>query len=1328
MCHFFMNYSIGSGLHSCVGLRYIIFGLIFIHSCYCIAQEYSFNNFTTEDGLPSNMVYEAYQDSKGFMWFSTDAGVSRFDGYEFINFTTQDGLAGNEIFHTYEDSRGRIWFLSYNGKLSYYFDGNIYNPKNTPFLKEASVDSYLNCIVEDHQGNIWIGTQDHGLILIDVSDQVFKIDIPIRKIYPFVNNNHIDYIFEGDQDTIVFAGVQGIYKISVGDRKPILVENSKGIQQEILVHRNRGIIRGSKIENLGVLFNTHSTLYLLDSTHYHIKDEIQNADINDEIIFISSDDDSLIWIGTRGGAFSIHRDMLLNERIRARKYLEQESVSSVAKDFEGNQWFSTLGNGVFMLPSLHTIDYSNQLTDTHVNSIDIDEKGNLWLGQDKGNYTRIDSNDNFFLYNLKQHNKAASRQIRYVFHNAYHIRWIPHAAEVFIFKGESVINFKASIKNLLEDTNGNLWLVTVHGLKRLKSSRINSMLRDCISCEEEILEYYFHADYFIRNRVTSLFHDPDKDRLWVGLNDGLSILKNANDSIIQPYKQHSFNSRVTGIAKGKDHSVWVATYGEGILQMDSNGEIIREITSKDGLVSDMCNAVVVGSDSSVWIATNSGLNRISISEANQVEIYLINGFDGLPSDQVNDIMIRNNALWVATRKGLVKINMEAFSGSSNILPAPRVEMFVGKEKVRIDGLEHIYAYDQNNIKINFATISYTAERNILYRYKLNRNAKTWNYTNNRSVEFSSLSPGSYEFVVQARNEQELWSDLSQAIPFRISPPWWGTWWAYMAYFLTITSIFAGIFMYENRRRQLKSDLLLEKVESNKAKELEQMKSDFFSNVSHEFRTPLTLISGPLETIIDTTNESETKKNAQIIKRSATGLHHLINQLLDISKLEAGKMELVLSEKDIVADLKLYAERFVPLADKKGITFNLPPEGQVLKIRYDSAKLEVILNNLLSNAFKFTPDGGEVNLDLCVESSWAKISVKDNGVGIPKKMQTRIFERFYQGNTSLTKAYKGTGIGLALARELIELHGGSISVESQEGKGTAFTFLLPPEIKGANECHSLIDARSSGHVDDVCVNPEEEVLSGVDQKKPTVLVVEDNPDLCEYIKDILQLDYKILIATNGQKGIEMAARWVPDLVISDVMMPVKDGIELCACLKQQEHTSHIPIILLTAKSSIHSRIEGLEIGADDYLTKPFNHLELRARIRNLIAQRKKLWERFNQNTTGILPENLNINAMDQRFLERAVAIVEANMTNEFDTSVFTREMGMSRTALHNKLKAITGKGATDFVHTVKLKKARSLLLQKVGNISEVSYQVGYKDVAYFSKKFKQLFGEPPSNIT
>ncbi len=603
----------------------------------------------------------------------------------------------------------------------------------------------------------------------------------------------------------------------------------------------------------------------------------------------------------------------------------------------------------------------------------------------------------------------------------------------------------------------------------------------------------------------------------------------------------------------------------------------------------------------------------------------------------------------------------------------------------------------------------------------------------RYAAYTDLRPGTYTFRVKASNNNDIWNHTGATLTIIILPPWWKTQWAYTAYLLGFLSLLYFLRRYELNRQRLKHQIEMEHFQTEHLRQIDQMKSRFFTNISHEFRTPLTLIQGPIENLLTHENHEETKRQYRMIQRNSQRLLSLVNQLLDLSKIESGQMKLRASEINIVELVRRVAAMFESLAVQKKIRVASSGLHEPIVGWFDREALEKIVTNLMSNAFKFTPLGGEIGIHvsrLATPIKSVELIVKDSGIGIPRDKLNRIFDRFYQVDDAHSREHEGTGIGLALTKELVELHKGEITVESEIGRGSTFTLRLPIGKEYFRPDEIMETEKSSGGGQLTTIVDLEGTESGhasAGDGLPSLLIVEDNGDMREYIRTSLGHNYKIFESLNGVDGIEKARETIPDLVISDVMMPKMDGLRLCEKLKTDERTSHIPVILLTARAATDSKLEGLELGADDYITKPFNAKELLVRVKNLIEQRRKLRERFRRDGPISLKE-ISITSADERFLKRATGVVETHIAQTgFSTDLFAKEMFLSRMQLHRKIKALTDHSPGEFVRILRLERASQLLRQRTGTIAEIAYQVGFDDPSYFSEAFHKQFGQSPSEF-
>ncbi len=649
----------------------------------------------------------------------------------------------------------------------------------------------------------------------------------------------------------------------------------------------------------------------------------------------------------------------------------------------------------------------------------------------------------------------------------------------------------------------------------------------------------------------------------------------------------------------------------------------------------------------------------------------------------------------------------------------------------------------NKFHFQFSALSYRDEKANQYQYYLEGFDKNWSdWSGETQREYTNLSGGNYIFHIRAKNIYGYISNEDK-YAFIILPPWYRSWWSFLLYGLVFIGFVSIIIKW--RLNHLRNDKIkLEKIveerthqlegktkqlaeQAEQLKEVDKQKARFFANISHEFRTPLTLIKGPVEQVLQTKGESLSKEDGLMIRDNANRLLKLVNQLLDLSKLDANSLELNPVNGDIFGFLRAIGSAFSSFAEQRNIKYDIRVPGEEFFTMFDQDKLEKILYNLLSNAFKFTADNGEVTFNVHFKNDLLTIEVSDNGKGISSEHLPFIFDRFFQSDNSITREYEGTGIGLSLTKELTELMRGKIDVESQQGKGSKFIVTIP--IKETEKQKNGIDENDylpQPVFTEEQIKEKSETNTDVDEKEnPIILIVEDNNDMRGFIRKQLVQSYKILEAPHGEEGLKIAKKEIPDLVITDLMMPKMDGMVFCEKLKNDEYTSHIPVIMLTAKAGQEHKIEGLETGADDYLTKPFDRKELQTRVNNLIRQRQELRKKFSREII-LQPRKVNISSMDEQFLKKIENLIEENISNEnFVAQEIQNALAISRAQLHRKMKAVTNQAPGEFIRRYRLERAAQLLISKSGNVTEIAYSVGFGSLSYFTRSFKEHFHQSPS---
>jgi signal transduction histidine kinase/DNA-binding response OmpR family regulator len=862
----------------------------------------------------------------------------------------------------------------------------------------------------------------------------------------------------------------------------------------------------------------------------------------------------------------------------------------------------------------------------------------------------------------------------------------------------------------------------------------------------------------INNNRPVAIHRDGQGIIWIGTEGGGLNRLDPSDETFKYWRYDPRDS--TSIAgdivyvladDGKGH-LWVGT-DNGVCRFDKNSRTFRRYFRGSGELSNLVLAIVVDGGGKIWIGYRD--NGLSQLDPETGEFRNFTRKDGLPADRFSfnsqSYRRRNGEIVMGTQNGILVFTPEGILENTHV-PGIALRSFniFGKEIPIQKAVERseqvVLSYDENFFTFAFAALDLTDPSRNQLACKLDGLEDRWTFLGTRrEARYTNLSPGEYVFRVKGSNNDGVWNEQGTSLKIVILPPWWRTAWAYLGYGIAFGGMLYTIRRSEKNRERLRHRAELAHTRAKTLEELDAMKSRFFANISHEFRTPLTLIAGPARQILAGEPNFDAKENAGIIVRNSQRLLTLVNQLLDLSKLESGNLILHAGEIDIADVAKGMVASFESMAATKRIHLSLALAQESIVGWFDRDAIEKILANLLSNAFKFTGNGGRVNVKIQIVpdgrsggdapvSSHVEIVVSDTGIGIGEEHLDKIFDRFYQVDVSPARGHEGTGIGLALTKEFVELHQGQISVASEVGGGTSFTVLLPlgaehrspGTIAPASVPSGASMAQSS--IGDAEIGPRSaDNEPDPDSRAPLLLIVEDNTDMRKYIRNYIDGRYRVVEAQDGAEGVEKAVELIPDLIISDVMMPNIEGFELCRRLKTDERTSHIPIILLTAKAGSENKLEGLSTGADDYLVKPFDAKELQMRVKNLIEGRRRLREKFEQSMT-LKPGELKVSSMDDAFLQRAMTVVEQHMGDEhFSVDKFSEDMNMSRVQLHRKLKALTNLAASDFVRTMRLQRAMNLLQQDAATIAEISFMVGFGSPAYFTKCFREQFGCPPSEV-
>lgn len=1313
-----------------------------------------------ENSLSDNSLLSLMLDNNNNLWIGTGSGwLNSYDPVKnkFFKWKIESELIEeNSITFLYEDSRQKIWIGTYRSGV-YRLDrltGKLDHWESKSEDSTTLSHNYISSILEDNEGNIWIGTY-YGLSKFDPSREQDGFKRFYRKSNPsqHVTDNIIWSLSrsENNPNQIWIGTANGLLNYNTSDKSftEYLIPNPDNFQF--------GISAGSVIEEMhsGELIlwiDSYAGLnrFNLSSGEFirFVSDENnQNSLASNQIHKMIKDRSGVFWFATNNGlcyfsAKSLRFNDLVSGKFKIINYelIKNKNVNTVTKTSDGKLWFGTNEGLICAINENGRTLFSKIPGSEELNvwSLSPGISNDLWIGTyGSGLYYldvltgRIKSFQLFgkglYPESVKYNKSVYCDKNGYIWIGYWGyglVSYDSNSGDLKVWQNDHK-NPKSLSHNdvwvIYQDRKGRFWFGTNGGglnLYEKENNEFHSWTTDesnpnSISGNNIYSIYESSYSYTKTKRHSS--SDDNKTILWIGTNNGLNrfeIRENKENDISNLHatikhfskKDGLSDNSIRSIVEDNNGNLWFGT-SSGISFFDVEKNEFSNFTASDGISGNIFNLSSAFKDNSglVYLGSNEGINFFNPSS---IELSAFN-----PPVVLTDFQIFNQSVSV---------------GEESLL---KTSIYWTKEIT--------LSHSQNVFSFQFAALDYASPQSIRYAYKMEGFDNDWvNVGSRRFVTYTNLNPGQYIFKVKSTNSDGIWSADYTMLKVIITPPWWQTLWAIGLYILIFIVGVWGIIRFQINREKLQNELRMSEFESHHLRELEGMKSRFFANLSHEFRTPLSLIKGPLEQLLDGKFKKNPHELYNIALRNTEKLQQLIDELLELSKLEIEKIPLNREKHNIVVLLQSIASVFNPLAEQKNISFSFHTNIDTLVISLDRDKFEKIINNLLSNAFKFAPPGGTITIKLIVESapdnSYAKIMVTDNGIGIPEEHLTKIFNRFYKVEENLNKKLSGSGIGLALVKELVTLHQWDITVSSLPGEETTFTLQMP---LAEEDIESLI------LTNDVAIanqneNVLEESLHNRDTEndiylystdKPVVLFVDDSEDLRAYVTLLLKDEYNLLVADNAKNAMELAVQNIPDLILSDIMMPEIDGTEFCHLIKTNSKTSHIPVILLTAKVTNESRIEGLESGADDYMTKPFNYDELAVRIKNLIEQRKNLREKFSREI-NTQPVGLASNILDEEFMKRVYTLINQNLGNpNYDTDHLANELYISRRQLHRKLQALTGHSPGEFMRAIRIKRAAQLLLEKKLSVTQIAYDVGFGSPAQFSRAFKKHFNCLPSEF-
>ncbi len=1329
-------------------------------------QRIVFNKLNAENGLSQNSVLTIMQDRTGYMWLGTSYGLNRFDGRNFKIYQNDPSvpgtLSGNYILSSLSDSKHTLWFGTSHGL-------NRYVPETDSFTRvlagkegDSLSSNTVNCLFEDSRGIVWIGTGRGLNQLTDRQHLRFRHYFS-RKGRASLPGDDIRCIFEDSQRRLWVGTTSGVTRMEFG---------RNGISYKIFTVAQDGLsddfvttIAEDKKKNIWI-GTKHGGLNLLDGTtgkFIHFKrGEGSNSLIHNNIRKIFTDKSGKLWIATLEGlsildpatrAFITYQHEPENPTS-----LSQNSLYDIFQDASGSVWLGTYYNGVNIVYSHETpfkvyqagkSKYS--INHNVVSAVVKDKTGNLWIGTEGGGFDHLDVRSGA-VRNFRSGPAASgmtSNLVKAIVEDQKGDLWVgTHLGGLNYYNvsrqrpvgGQSFTTFRNNPDNpgslssdnvsaVFEDSRGRLWVGTDQQGVDLLDRQTGTFRHFNVGTKAP----FQLSGNFVRN-----FYEDSRHNLWIGTNEGLNVLRSDSGAIdwIKPRAESPekrFPKIINCVREDGRGIIWIGSYYGGLTRYDRASNTFVNFTRKDGLPNDNVLGILDDERGNLWISTSNGLSRFDTGKRSFKNYTVADGLPGNEFISNTHYKDASGEMFFGGLNGLVSFLPNTIETNDFAAPVVFTGLKLFNIPVRIGGPDELlqkdinltreitFTHAQNIFTIDFALLNYIKPEKNAYAYRLDGFEKDWNYVKTSSATYTNLPPGTYTFVVKGANNDGIWSKSPSRLTIHVLPPLWKTWWAYCLY--VIAALAAVLFV----TRYFYMTALFKREH-----ELHQVKLNFFTNVSHEIRTHLTLIQGPVEGLmLARQHDEDVQTHLSLVRKNANRLLRLVSELMDFRKAETNHLALHVTRHDLVPFLRGVFHDFNFVSQHRKIESVFEYDSEEIPLYFDAGQMEKVIFNLLSNAYKFTHDSGKVSLKVSVHDDFVRINIEDDGIGIAPQYLNKLFANFFQIYDH-GKQNTGYGIGLALSKSIVELHKGELTVEStveqQNRKGrTCFTITL---LKGNRHfAPEQLEAPVTVAAEDDNLSAETELLPtpqpvpGGD--KPVVLLVEDNEEVRTFIAGALGDRYRIIQAENGEQGWATATECIPELIISDVMMAEMDGLALCTKLKTDERTSHIPVILLTAKASLNHQLSGLKTGADAYISKPFSIQLLELNVRNLLSSRKLMQQKFSRQIT-LQPQNVLIESLDEQFLSRIVAITEELMDNpDFGVAMLAEKIGMSQSVLYKKLKAVTDLSVNDFLKSIRLQRAAQLLQQQKMTVYEVAYAVGYDDRKYFSREFKKQFGKTPT---
>lgn len=1355
-------------------LKYGALFILLLTGNWLSAQPFYFDHYSSSDGLSSVVVSDIVQDSTGFLWVGTPDGLNRFDGYGFKTYKhnpkESNSLNDNLIRSLHIDQSNTLWIGTRKGAARYNeikdefirLPGVLYGHENSNEVRVLK-------ILSDKRNHIWIAMQENGIFIYDpkvkeyrhfhadsagdfqissnlVTGLVYDRDadifwftlrngglkrilMPEGKIEELENINasipgkeqllDLFRIKENGTSYLLMLGYQHLYKVPLyADSIHATIISDLpfgnyqiGINDILQTNQHEIWIGGSPL----MRYNSYTEEYF---PVRHSIDELYSIS-NDNVTSLFRDRFGVLWVGTENGLNKLdmrQKPFTYYSETSASKFrLPPGEIQAIFSDSNNTLWIGIRKRGIslFRGDSVKHIQFESNLypgfSGNNISSFLEDSKGRLWIGVMGGGLNMTEEPEAIW------NDKVRFRYFR------------PDQSG-----GRFLDTW--SVRCIEEEDEYSFWVGSLKGIMYVRFREEADQL-----VVDSVRNYRHNASdnsSLIGNLVNDIYLD-DKKNVWIATSQGLSVLRYDDRQMgrFTNFFPDSEDGRISQnsikkILKGDENELWFATQGGGLFHYDLMKEKFTNFDAAKGFPASIVWEIQKHDRNELWLSTNEGLWNYDASNHSFTRFKTIDALFNIEFSEFSSFKSSSGELFFGGKNGLLRFHPDSIEYNREpprvVISGLRIfnqKVEVGDTilgKVLLDSaLQYkrrlVLTHQQNDFSFEFLGLHFAAPEQNEYSYIMEGYDRTWKYTgsDNRIATYTNLPPGTYTFKVKASSKDSVWSKQNPALFVKVLPPYWRSWWAYVIYLIIITGILFLVLYFAHVRQKWQNEL-----------ELDKLKLRFYTNVSHELRTPLTLLLGPIENLLN--QETGFEESLKMMQRNARKLNDLINQVLDIRKLEQGMQEIRPEPVNIVQFTGDIVEMFAPLAGQKDYILSFRPDRGSHIINIDKEKFEVVLVNLISNAFKYTSPGGKIWVEINTKKKKrTEISVSDSGIGISRSNLSRVFEHFYTVDQNPIDGY---GIGLALSNELIRLHHGEIKVESRSGQGSCFTVTIPNDLPAVETNTKKEDSGYLPHIAIEEYSQTEENDENLQSGRPILLVIDDHADMRNYLRDQLADKYQVFLAENGAKGVDIAFDIIPDLIISDVMMPGLDGFKLTSALKKDIRTSHIPIILLTARKSSESQVSGLKTGADDYISKPFSFELLDLRIHNLLENRKRAHRFFKRMSNAEELDGLEIEGFDKTFLNKAFKAIHENFeSEEFSVEEFAGMMSLSRTQLYRKIKALTGNTPVQLIKNVRMNRAAELLRSREMTVSETAYKTGFKDIAHFSRSFREFFGRNPSDF-